>query len=109
MRLILAAAMLAATLLATTALAQTTPPPATTSQPPAAAPATSAPAPAHAATRRAGVTREAYIHHAVALEERRAAARFDAMDTNHDGILEQSEIDAWRAAHPVHHRVVPAH
>jgi hypothetical protein len=52
-----------------------------------------------------GMTRDAYIHRAEERAGRRAGAHFDRMDTNHDGVLQQSEIDAWRAAHPRHRRV----
>jgi hypothetical protein len=88
MRLAALAAIVAATLLPAAALAQNTPP------------ATAAAAPAPHASSLVGMTRDAYIHR----EERRAAAHFDRIDANHDGVLQQSEIDAWRAAHPRRHR-----
>jgi len=77
---------------ATIAAAQSPTAPATPSPPPAAAPA---PAPS-------GITRDDYIAKARDAAEKRAATRFDAMDTDHDGILTPDEIAAYRAAHPRH-------
>lgn len=43
-----------------------------------------------------GVTREQFIKNVTAM----AGKRFDEMDTNHDGIIEPAERQAWLAAHP---------
>jgi hypothetical protein len=64
------------------AIAQTAPAPAATAASPA--------------PRRGGdITRDEYIEHA----KEAAARRFDAMDTDHDGILTADERRAYRAAH----------
>jgi hypothetical protein len=47
-----------------------------------------------------GFTREQYIQRAEDRAARRAAAQFDAMDADHNGVLEPAEIRAWRSAHP---------
>src|SRR6516165_4604511 len=47
-----------------------------------------------------GLTREQYIQRAQERAARRAGAQFDAMDFDHDGVLEPAEIRAWRSAHP---------
>ena len=47
-----------------------------------------------------GFTREQYIQRAQDRAARRAAAQFDAMDADHNGVLEPAEIRAWRSAHP---------
>jgi hypothetical protein len=47
-----------------------------------------------------GFTREQFIQRAEDRAARRAAAQFDAMDADHDGVLEPAEIRAWRSAHP---------
>jgi len=78
------AAALAAVLISSAALAQTSPP------------AGSPPAATSAAGGAPGMTRDEYVRRAT----ERAGKHFDRMDTNHNGILEQSEIDAWKAAHP---------
>ena len=62
---------------------------------PPSPPATAAPAPQ-------GIARDDYIAKARDAAEKRAATRFDAMDTDHDGILTPDEIAAYRAAHPRH-------
>src|SRR6185312_9382600 len=49
-----------------------------------------------------GVTREQYLQRAHERAEQRAAARFDQMDANHDGVLDRGEIRAWRSQHPRH-------
>lgn len=75
------------------AAAQSPPAPTT----PAAPPVATAPAPTPQ-----GITRDDYIAKARDAAEKRAATRFDAMDTDHDGILTPDEIAAYRAAHPRH-------
>jgi|SRR6516162_1974820 hypothetical protein len=45
------------------------------------------------------VTREQYIQRAQERAAQRAAARFDQMDTNHDGVLDRAERRAWRSEH----------
>ena len=85
--------------IAQTPTAPTTPsaPPPTLATPPAAATppeATTATAPAPE-----GISRDDYIAKARDTAAKRAATRFDAMDTNHDGILTKQEIAAYRAAH----------
>ena len=97
-RLVLAAAFVA---LATPATAQT-PPPAAPAAPPAA-PAPGAPPPAATpapsrAARGGDISRDEYIERAVDRARRAAAARFDRMDANHDGILTAEERRAYRAA-----------
>jgi hypothetical protein len=59
-----------------------------------------APAASSARARSGGFTREQYIQRAQDRAARRAAAQFDAMDADHDGVLEPAEIRAWRSAHP---------
>jgi len=46
-----------------------------------------------------GVTREQYLQRAQDRAAQRAAARFDQMDVNHDGILDRTEVRAWRSQH----------
>jgi hypothetical protein len=57
---------------------------------PAAAPASSAPA------RGGDITKDQYIEHAVERARHAAAARFDRMDANHDGVLTAEERRAAR-------------
>src|SRR6516162_9631018 len=45
------------------------------------------------------LTREQYIQRAEQRAARRAAAQFDRMDADHDGVLEPSERRAWRSQH----------
>src|SRR6266568_2061815 len=54
---------------------------------PAAVLAQTAPAPSAAPTRGGDITRDQYIEHAVERAKRSAAARFDRMDSDHDGVL----------------------
>jgi len=78
------------------ALAQTAPAPPTeaaTPTPPPTAPAS----PSRTSTRGGDITRDEYIAAAVERAKRAAAARFDRMDTNHDGILTADERHAARA------------
>jgi hypothetical protein len=42
------------------------------------------------------LTREQYVERAA----RRAAAQFERMDTNHNGVLDPAERQAWRSQHP---------
>ena len=63
----------------------------------AAAPASTAPATPGAASSRTGdITRDQYIEHAVERARRAAEARFDRMDTDHDGVLSAAERRAAR-------------
>jgi len=84
-------------MLSSAAIAQTAngpaPGAATSSPAPASAPAPPPSPPAD------GISRDDYIAKARDAAEKRAATRFDAMDTNHDGILTKEEIAAYRAAH----------
>jgi hypothetical protein len=69
---------------------------------PAAALAQTAPAPAAvpasaAATRGGDITKDQYIEHAVERARRAAAARFDRLDTDHDGVLTADERRSARA------------
>ena len=82
-----------------TTLAQSpAPPPATAPAPPAPpSEPPSAATPLPPATE--GISRDDYIAKARDAAAKRAATRFDEMDTNHDGILTKDEIAAYRAAH----------
>jgi hypothetical protein len=75
------------------AIAQTAPAPPATTAP--EAPATTAPR--AASTKGGDITKEEYIEHAVERAKRAAAARFDRLDTNHDGVLTADERHAARA------------
>ncbi len=78
------------------AIAQTAPAAPATAAP--EAPVTTAPKAPHAASTRGGdITKEEYIEHAVERAKHAAAARFDRLDTNHDGILTAEERRAARA------------
>jgi len=59
-------------------------------------PTTASPAPSSAG----GLTREQYIHRAEERAAKRAAAQFDRMDANHNGVVDQAERRAWRSQHP---------
>jgi hypothetical protein len=85
-----AAIILATILWASAALAQTATPPATTEKPSTATEPRALP----------GVSRDDYIAKYREAAAKRAAARFDAMDANHDGVLTKEEIATYRAAHP---------
>jgi len=65
--------------------------------PPAAPPSAAAPA---APANPAGITRDEYIQRAQDRAGKAAAARFDEMDANHDGVLTRDELRAYHAAHP---------
>jgi hypothetical protein len=55
-------------------------------------------APATASRARGGdITKDQYIEHAVERAKRAAAARFDRMDADHDGVLTAEERRAARA------------
>jgi hypothetical protein len=47
-----------------------------------------------------GLTKEEYIQRAEQRAARRAAAQFDRMDADHDGVLDPAERRAWRSQHP---------
>lgn len=91
MRATLSAALVALALLPAAALAQTNPQTAN-----ADTSATAAPEP----PRSGGITREQFIQRAQERAARRAAAQFDRIDTDHDGVLEPAEMRAWRTQHP---------
>jgi hypothetical protein len=100
MRSTAAFALFALSLLPVTALAQT-------GQQAAGQQAAAQPSPtaANPSPSRAGsLTRDQYIHRDIhRAEERaagRAAAQFDRMDTNHDGVVDPAERRAWRSQHP---------
>src|SRR6516165_7978507 len=66
-----------------------------------AAPAASAPAVGSSMNSpTGGITRDQFIQRAKDRSAQRAAARFDQMDANHDGILGRDEIRGWRTEHP---------
>jgi len=90
MRSITAFALFALSLLPATALAQTGQQAA--AQP---SPSTASPTP----SRGGGFTREQYIHRAEERAAGRAAAQFDRMDSNHDGVVDPAERRAWRSQH----------
>ena len=108
----IAGAVVMTALLSGAALAQSSAPPMAppmapapaTSEPPTA-PSPAAPAPATAAPAAMpepapdSISRDDYIAKARAAAEKRAAAHFDAMDANHDGILTKAEIAAYHAHH----------
>jgi len=52
-----------------------------------------------APSRAGGLTREQYIHGAEERAARRAAAQFDRMDANHNGVVDPAERRAWRSQH----------
>jgi hypothetical protein len=47
-----------------------------------------------------GLTKEQYIQRAEQRAARRAAAQFDRMDADHNGVLDPAERRAWRSQHP---------
>jgi hypothetical protein len=98
MRSTLSAALIGLFLLPAATMAQTAPP--QTAAADSAAPAPAAP-PATAATSSVGgITRDQFIQRAKDRAGQRAAARFDQMDTDHNGVLDRDEIRAWRSQHP---------
>jgi len=68
-----------------------------------AAPTATATSPTRSAAM-APITREQFVQTAEDRAAKRAATRFDQMDTNHDGKIDAGELAAWRAAHPRHAR-----
>jgi len=84
-------ALFGLSLLPATALAQA-------DQQAAAPPSLTAVSPATSSS--GAMTREQYIQRAEQRAARRAAAQFDRMDADHDGVLEPSERRAWRSQHP---------
>ena len=90
MRHIAVFALFALSLLPATALAQA-------NQEAAAPPSTTAASPVSSSS--GSLTKEQYIQRAEQRAARRAAAQFDRMDTNHDGVLEAAERSAWRSQH----------
>ena len=93
MRQSLIAGFMTLSLLPAAALAQTNP---QTAAIESAAPAAK-PGPNAAST--SGVTREQYLQRAQERAGQRAGARFDRMDANHDGVLDRTEVRAWRSQH----------
>ena len=86
-------ALVALFLLPATSFAQTAP---QTASVESAAPAPSVPA------RGGGITRDQFIQRAKDRAAERAAARFDEMDADHDGVLDRAEMHAWRTEHQRH-------
>jgi hypothetical protein len=91
MRSTFAAALIGLFLLPGAALAQIAPPQTAAADTAAATPA------APSAT--AGITRDQFIQRAKDRAGQRAAARFDEMDADHDGVLDPGEMRAWRSQH----------
>src|SRR5262249_45844818 len=85
-------ALVALALLPATALAQANQQAAASPEPPSAHP-TRPPS-------GGSLTREQYIQRAEQRAARRAAAQFERMDADHDGVLEPAERRAWRSQHP---------
>jgi hypothetical protein len=75
------------------AFAQASPPP----PPPASSTAPAQPS-------AGGITRDQFIEGAKERAGQRAAARFDQIDANHDGVIDQAERRAWRQQHARHAR-----
>ena len=88
-------ALIALCLLPATALAQASQ---AAGQQAAAQPSPPAASPAPA--RAGALTREQYIHRAEERAAARAAAQFDRMDANHNGVVDAAERRAWRSQHP---------
>jgi hypothetical protein len=91
MRFAIFVALVALSPLPATSFAQTAP---QTAAIESAAPAPSAP------TGSGGITRDQFIERAKDRASQHAGARFDQMDTDHDGVLDRAEIRAWRTQHP---------
>jgi hypothetical protein len=91
--------LLGLSLLPATTLAQTGPQT-------AAVESSTSPPPAPSAT--GGITREQYLQRVQERVGQRAGARFDQMDTNHDGVLDRAEMRAWRSQHPRHTAAQPS-
>lgn len=96
MRSIIAAACIALPLLSAGAFAESGPGPQTA----AVDSASPAPTAASATSPAGGITRDQFIQRAKDRAGQRAAARFDQMDANHDGVLDRNEIRTWRSEHP---------
>jgi hypothetical protein len=99
MRSTIFAALVGLSLLPATSFAQTAP---QTAAIESAAPAPSAP------TGSGGITRDQFIERAKDRAAQRAGARFDQMDTDHDGVLDRAEIRTWRTQHPRHAGAQPS-
>jgi hypothetical protein len=99
MRSTIFVALVALSLLPATTFGQTGPQNAAVES---AAPAPSAP------TGNGGITRDQFIQRAKDRAAERAGARFDQMDTDHDGVLDRAEIRAWRTQHPRHAGAQPS-
>src|SRR5215510_4574780 len=93
MRQSLIAGFMTLSLLPAAALAQTNP---QTAAIESAAPAAK---PGPNAASSSGITREQYLQRAQERAGQRAGARFDQMDVNHDGVLDRTEVRAWRSQH----------
>jgi hypothetical protein len=95
MRSTIIGALFGLSLLPAAALAQTGPQTAAveSTAPAAATPSAGAPL-------SGSITREQYLQRAQQRAAQRAAAHFDEMDANHDGVLDRGEIRAWRSQHP---------
>lgn len=98
MRLALSAALIGLFLLPATTMAQTAPP--QTAAVDSAAPALAAPPAPAATTPAGGITRDQFIQRAKDRAAQRAAARFDQMDADHNGVVDRDEIRTWRSQHP---------
>ena len=83
-------ALFALSLLPATAFAQASPQAAAADSSATASPASSP---------SSGITREQFIQRAEERAARRAAAQFEQMDTDHDGVLDPAEMRAWRSQH----------
>jgi hypothetical protein len=92
MRKMVIAALLGLPLLTGTVFGQTAPGPQT-------AAVEASPRAAPTAPNIGAITREQYIQRAQDRAAQRAAARFDQMDSDHDGVLDRSERRAWRNQH----------
>jgi len=91
MRSTVICALFALSLLPATALAQA-------SQQAAAPPSSASASPA--SSRAGALTKEQYIKRAEERAARRAAAQFDRMDVDHNGVIDPAERQAWRSQHP---------
>jgi hypothetical protein len=92
-------ALIALSLLPATTFAQTGPQTAAVESAASASPAP---------TGNGGITRDQFIQRAKDRAAERAGARFDQMDADHDGVLDRTEIRAWRTQHPRHAGAQPS-
>src|SRR5215470_14362110 len=99
MRATIIGALLGLSLLPAAAFAQT--------GPQTAAIESTAPPAATIASTSGSITRQQYLQRAQERAAQRAAAHFDEMDANHDGVLDRDEIRAWRSQHPRHSSAQP--